>query len=123
MIGSQARSSTEAEYRAIEDTTAKIVRPRPLLYEIGFTQLGVSRLWCDNIGAIYLTANPIFHCRIKHVEIDLHFVREMVQAGHLDIQHLSSEYQVADAFTKPLQISLFLSLCDKLPLSGNPSSA
>jgi hypothetical protein len=58
-------------------------------------------LWCDNLGATYLTANPVFHARTKHIEVDFHFVREKVAQGALDVRFVSSADQVADAFTKP----------------------
>ena len=57
-------------------------------------------LWCDNLGATYLTANPVFH-RTKHIEIDFHFVRERVAAGVLQVKFISSDDQLADVFTKP----------------------
>jgi hypothetical protein len=58
-------------------------------------------LWCDNLGATYLTANPVFHAWTKHIEIDFHFVRERVSAGELDVRFISSNDQLADVFTKP----------------------
>ena len=58
-------------------------------------------LWCDNLGATYLSANPVFHARTNHIEVDFHFVREKVAQGALDVRFVSSGDQVADAFTKP----------------------
>lgn len=57
-------------------------------------------LWCDNIGATYLSANPIFHARTKHIEVDFHFVRERVAQKLLDIRIIYSKDQIADGFTK-----------------------
>ena len=49
-----------------------------LLQELGVARQRVPILWCDNLGATYLTANPVFHARTKHIEIDFHFMRERV---------------------------------------------
>jgi hypothetical protein len=49
---------------------------KSLLKELAVFQPRPPRLWCDNLGATYLTVNPIFHARTKHIEVDFHFVRE-----------------------------------------------
>jgi hypothetical protein len=59
-------------------------------------------LWCDNLGATYLSANLTFHARMKHIEVDYHFVLEQVVKGLLDIKFISTSDQVADGFTKAL---------------------
>jgi hypothetical protein len=72
-----------------------------LLRELHVHQARPPVLWCDNLGATYLTANPVFHARTKHIEVDFHFFREKVAQGALDVRFVSSADQVADAFTKP----------------------
>ncbi|WVZ64382.1 hypothetical protein U9M48_013903 [Paspalum notatum var. saurae] len=97
-----SRSSMEVEYKAIANATAELIWIQILLTELGVQQPKAARLWCDNIGARYLSQNPVFHARTKHIEIDYHFVRERVAQGLLDIQFVSSQDQLADGFTKPI---------------------
>ena len=59
-------------------------------------------LWCDNLGAKYLTANLVFHARTKHIEMDFHSVREKVAMGALDVLFISTNDQITDGFTKPI---------------------
>jgi hypothetical protein len=97
-----SRSSIEAEYKAIANTTAEIMWIQILLQELGIDSPRAAKLWCDNIGAKYLSANPVFHARTKHIEVDYHFVRERVSRRLLDIDFVPSGDQIADGFTKPL---------------------
>jgi hypothetical protein len=73
-----SRSSTEVEYKAIANATAEIMWIQTLLQELGVPHPSATSLWCDNLGATYLSANPMFHTRTKHIEVDYHFVRERV---------------------------------------------
>ena len=102
-----SRSSTEAEYKSLANATAEIIWVESLLHELGIKQLRISCLWCDNLGATYLSANPVFHGRTKHIEIDFHFVRERVAEKKLDIWFIPSKDQVADGFTKALPTKSF----------------
>ena len=64
-----------------------------------------THLYCDNVSVVYLSANPVQHQRNKQIEIDIHFVCEMVATGHVCILHVSSRYM--DIFTKGLPMALF----------------
>jgi histone deacetylase 1/2 len=99
-----SRSSTEAEYKSLANATAEVIWVQSILREIGVPQPKVACLWCDNLGATYLAANPIFHARTKHIEVDFHFVRERVANRLLDVRFIPSGDQVADGFTKPLPV-------------------
>lgn len=102
-----SRSSTEAEYKALANATAEIIWMQSLLRELGVKSKQAPCLWCDNLCATYLSANPVFHARMKHIEIDFHFVRERVAQKQLDIRFVHSKDQVADGFTKALPIRNF----------------
>jgi hypothetical protein len=68
-----SRSSTVAEYKALANATAEITWIQSLMGELDIIQKEVPRLRCDNLGVTYLSANPVFHGRVKHVEIDFSF--------------------------------------------------
>ena len=97
-----SRSNTEAEYKSLANATAEVIWIESVLKELGIKVNEVPCLWCDNMGATYLSANPIFHARTKHIEIDFHFVRERVAQKMLDLRFISTKEQIADGFTKPL---------------------
>jgi histone deacetylase 1/2 len=101
-----SRSSTESEYKAVADATAEIMWIQIFLREIGVKSPLAAKMWCDNIGAKYLSANPVFHARTKHIEVDYHFVRERVLRKLLEIDYVSTRDQVADGFTKALSVRL-----------------
>ena len=109
-----SRSSTEAEYRSLATTTADLYWIRQLLCDLHVPLKTSPTLWCDNVSAISLAHNPVFHARTKHIEIDYHFVQEKVLRKDISICYISSNNQLADILTKPLLSSTFLHLRDKL---------
>jgi len=117
-----ARSSTEAEYKALADGTAEILWLRSLLSELQLSSPPMTTLWCDNLGATFLSVNPVFHARTKHVEVDYHFVRNRVAKKEIQVRFISSKDQLADVLTKPLSSTLFAYFRSKLRVES-PSSA
>jgi hypothetical protein len=111
-----SRSSTEAGYKAVDNATAEVIWIQVLLCELGISQPRPPSLWYDNIGATYLSANPIFHRRTKHVEVDYYFVRERVASHQLEVRFISSKDQIADIMTKPLPVTAFSNLRHNLNL-------
>lgn len=87
---SVSRSSIEAEYRSIANAKADILWTRSILTELGSSLSSPPVIYCDNVGATYLCSNPVFHSRMKHIAIDFHFVRDMVQSSLLRVSHVSS---------------------------------
>ncbi|GJT93199.1 retrovirus-related pol polyprotein from transposon TNT 1-94 [Tanacetum coccineum] len=96
---SVSRSSTEAEYKALANASAEMMWVQNLLHELGISLHETPTLFCDNTGATYLCANPVYHSCMKHVA---HFVRERVSEGSLRVLHISSKDQLVDMLTKPL---------------------
>ncbi|RVW13792.1 Retrovirus-related Pol polyprotein from transposon RE1 [Vitis vinifera] len=107
-----ARSSTEAEYRALADTTSELLWLRWLLKDLGVSTSFATPLYCDS--AIHIAHNDVFHERTKHIEIDCHFIRYHLIHGALKLFSVSSKDQLADIFTKSLPKRRTRDLVDNL---------
>jgi EAL domain-containing protein (putative c-di-GMP-specific phosphodiesterase class I) len=97
-----SRSSIEAEYKIITNVAAEIMWIQTLLDELDIPHPTTASIWCDNFGATYLSVNPVFHARTKHIKVDYHFVREQVTRKQLNIRFISAKDQLADGFTKAM---------------------
>ncbi|GJY27866.1 ribonuclease H-like domain-containing protein [Tanacetum coccineum] len=102
-----SRFSAEAEYRGVANVVAETAWIHNLLRELHSPLLTATLVYCDNVSAVYMSANPVQHQHTKHIEIDIHFVRDMVKAGHVRVLHVPSRFQYADIFTKGLPPALF----------------
>jgi hypothetical protein len=102
-----SRSSAEVEYRVVANGVAEATWLRQLLHELQAPPSRCTLVYCDNINAVYLSTNPVQHQRMKHVKIDLHFIRENVVIGQVRVLHVPTSSQFTDIFMKGLPSSLF----------------
>ena len=109
-----SRSSIEVEYRSLAIITAELYWLRMLFKDLGIYLYHPPILWCDNVSALALASNPIFHARTKHIEVDYHFVHEKVLNRDMVLKYISTLDQLADLFTKSLSSPRFRVLSFKL---------
>lgn len=116
-----AKSSTEAEYRALTSAAQELAWLSALLRDLDIPQYRPMILHCDNLSAIYLSANPALHSRSKHFDTDFHYIREQVALGLIETQHIPASQQLANIFTKSLPRRPFVELRSKLGVDGPPT--
>jgi hypothetical protein len=80
---------------------------RQLLGELHCGIMKATVVFCNNVSVVYMSSNPIHHKHTKHIELDIHFVREMVQLGELHVLHVPTSEQFADVMTKGLPTASF----------------
>jgi hypothetical protein len=102
-----SRSSAEAEYRTVANGVAEACWLRQLLQELHASLMKSTLVYCDNVNTVYLSTNPIQHYHTKHVEVDLHFMRDGVAIIDVRVLLVSTTFQFANIFTKSLPTSLF----------------
>ncbi|GKA66783.1 ribonuclease H-like domain-containing protein [Tanacetum coccineum] len=102
-----SRTSAEVEYRGVANVVAETAWLRNLLRELHSPLSTATLVYCDNVSAFYMSVNSVQHQRTKHIEIDIHFVRDMVTAGQVRVLHVPSRFQYNDIFTKRLPSALF----------------
>ena len=117
-----AKSSTESEYRALSAACSEISWLQSLFSELNIAKLPTPVLWCDNQSAGELARNPVFHSKSKHIELDVHYVRDKVLEKELEVRYIPTEEQVADVLTKPLSFSKFSFFRSKFNVVSRPLS-
>jgi hypothetical protein len=117
-----SKSSTEAEYRAMSAACSEIIWLHGLLTELDFCPVHPTSLHADNISAIQIAANPVYHERTKHIEVDCHSIREAYDHQIITLPHISTTLQIADIFTKSMPRQRHHFLTGKLMLVDLPAS-
>jgi hypothetical protein len=98
----------------VANAAAECIWLRQLLGELQCPIQKATVAYCDNVSAVYMSANPVHHKRTKHIELDIHFVRERVQVGELRVLHVPTGEQYADIMTKGLTTKTFEAFRDSL---------
>jgi Reverse transcriptase (RNA-dependent DNA polymerase) len=109
-----ARSTAEAEYRAMALGVSEGVWLQRLMLELGLSENSPIMLYCDNKAAINIANNPVQHDRTKHVEIDRHFIKEKLDSGEICLPFVKTTEQLADIFTKGLHTVEFFNVICKM---------
>ena len=102
-----SKSSGEAEYHGVANVVSETYRLCNLLLELRCPLTKATLVYYDNVSAIYLFGNPVHHQCTKHIEMDIHFVREKVKQGEVCVLHVLFRYPIANIFTKGLPKILF----------------
>ncbi|GJS91148.1 ribonuclease H-like domain-containing protein [Tanacetum coccineum] len=109
-----SKSSVEAGYKAMNNVTCEVIWILKILTELNIETSLLVPLHCDNSFAIQITANPVFHERTKHFEIELYFLREKVSADVVKTVKVKFADNTADIFTKGLSVCDHNKFCDNL---------
>ncbi|KAH9667565.1 retrovirus-related pol polyprotein from transposon TNT 1-94-like protein [Citrus sinensis] len=102
-----ALSTTEAEYMVATQACKEAIWIQRLLEELGHGQEKIP-VFCDSQSALHIARNPAFHSRTKHIGVQYHFVREVVEDGSVDLQKIHTKENLADVLTKPINTDKFI---------------
>ncbi|CAM8944328.1 unnamed protein product [Rhodiola kirilowii] len=105
-VGNVEDRKIEAEYIAAGSCCTQVLWMKQMLSEYGVEQEEIT-LYCDNMSAISISKNSMHHSRPKYIDIRHHFMRELVEKKVITLKHVTTDKQLADIFTKPLDATQF----------------
>ena len=107
-------SLAETEYHAMTGACCELTWLRYLLRDLGVLHREPSLLYCDNKAALHIAANPVFHERTRHIEMDCHYIQDKIKDGSIAIRFVNSAHQLANVLTKTLAKEVFTPMIRKL---------
>ena len=113
-----ALSSCEAEYVAAAAAACQGVWLSRLIADMLGVKETPVKLLMDNMSAIALSKNPVYHERSKHIDTRYHFLRQCIEEGKVEVDHVGTAEQLADIFTKALGRVKFIELRGALGVSN-----
>ena len=102
-----ALSTTEAEYMAATQACKEAIWIQNLLKELGHKQQKIS-VFCDSQSALHIARNPIFHSKTKHIGVQYHFFREIVEDESVDLQKIHTKENLTDVLIKSINTNKFI---------------
>ncbi|KAG6437014.1 hypothetical protein SASPL_101921 [Salvia splendens] len=115
---SVALSSAEAEYIAASNTTCEGIWLRRILEDLQQVQKEATTIYCDNMSAIAMRKNHVFHSRSKHIELRHYFIRDMVNKEEISLEYVGTKEQLADFLTKAIPVEKFEKSRDMLKIAN-----
>jgi hypothetical protein len=106
-------STAEAEYVSAASCCAQILWMKNQLLDYGI-KYSKTPIFCDNTSAIAISNNPVMHSKTKHIDLRYHFIRDNIMKGHIELHFIPTDKQLADIFTKPLDVKTFEYLVGEL---------
>ncbi|KAK9739429.1 hypothetical protein QE152_g9006 [Popillia japonica] len=106
-------SSTEAEYVSLCSATTEAIWLKRLLHDLGI-ETGIVNIYEDNMPCIAISKDPVYHKKVKHIDIKYHFIREQIKNKIIEPIYISTQEQIADVLTKGLSSQKFTVFRDKL---------
>lgn len=100
-------SSTEAEYVAISELGREMQAIKNIYEALGVSLKLPMTIYEDNLPTIHLCVSDVYSNRSKHIDVKHHYIRELVNDGIVDIQHIDTKNQLADLLTKGLSPQVF----------------